>query len=521
MTHLRTFLFALGFAVVPAAAALAEPVDPKNPPQGRFSDEWGEIYMAGGKVGYMHSTIGRDGDRIHTETTTSLKIGRADMPVEIEMRQSTTETVDGKPLTFGSDMQAAMMKTTTRGTVAEGRVTIVTSQYGMEQTQAYAFPAGALMSWGLFRETLLRGFTPGTEYNVETYSPELRLDDSVPATVRVGDWEEFDHAGQRRKGQRVTVLLTTPVGPMEMKSWVDSDGSALKVEVPMPGLGNMVIMTTDQHAALADFVPPEIFLSTAIKANRSLDLRSTGRIKYRIRATKEDVDLSELPTTGMQSATKNADGSMDVVVTRQEHKPTNQGTSGHRTASLGDRLTPDQLAEYLGPNLMINTEDPELVTLAKRAADGKTEPYALGDKLRRFVTTYVTTKSLNIGFGTASEVCRTREGDCSEHGVLLAALGRINGLPSRVVVGLAYVPSFKGQEDLFGYHLWTQFYIDGRWVDFDAALKESECSPGRIAFATSSLKHTGLADLSLPLITKIGAIDIDILDVQETEESPE
>ncbi len=521
MTHLRTFLFALSWAFIPATATLAEPVDPKDPPQGRFSDEWGEIYMAGGKVGYMHSTLGRDGDRIHTQTTTNIKIGRVDMPVEIGMRQTTTETVDGRPLTFGSDMHAAVMKTTTRGTVNEGRVTIVTSQYGMEQTQTFDFPVGALMSWGLFRETLLRGFKPGTEYTVETYSPELRLDDSVPATIKVGDWEEFDHAGQRRKGQRVTVLLATPAGPMEMKSWVDSDGSALKVEVPMPGLGNMVIMMTDQHTALADFVPPEIFLSTAIKADRRLDVRSIGRIKYRIRPTKKDVNLSELPTTGMQSATKRADGSIDVVVTRQEHKPIKPGASGHKDVPPGDRLTPGELAEYVGPNLMINTEDPELVKLAKRAAGSETDPYALGDKLRRFVTTYVTTKNLNIGFGTASEVCRTREGDCSEHGVLLAALGRINGLPSRVVVGLAYVPSFGGKRDFFGYHLWTQFYIDGRWIDFDAALKESECSPGRIAFATSSLKHTGLADLSLPLITKIGAIDIDILDVEDTLRSPD
>ena len=116
---------------------------------------------------------------------------------------------------------------------------------------------------------------------------------------------------------------------------------------------------------------------------------------------------------------------------------------------------------------------------------------------------------------TASEVCRRREGDCSEHGVLLAALGRLNGLPSRVVVGLAYVSSFGAKRDIFGYHLWTQFHINGRWVDYDAALNEATCSPTRIAFATSSLKNAGLADLSLPLLSKIGSIDIDIVEVKK------
>jgi hypothetical protein len=62
--------------------------------------------------------------------------------------------------------------------------------------------------------------------------------------------------------------------------------------------------------------------------------------------------------------------------------------------------------------------------------------------------------------------------------------------------------------------MWTQFWIDGRWYDFDAALRETECSPARIAFATSSLKDAGLAELSLALLSTIGAIDLEILEVE-------
>jgi len=219
-----------------------------------------------------------------------------------------------------------------------------------------------------------------------------------------------------------------------------------------------------------------------------------------------------LPETDMQKIVRNPDGSILLEVTRQRHFKTDSDSVLVADASVERCKT--ELSEYLAPNLLINTEDPELVKLAKRAGGHESDPFLLGDKLRKFVGQYVKTKNLNVGFASASEVCRTREGDCSEHGVLLAALGRLNGLPSRVVVGLAYVQSFGGQSDVFGYHMWTQFHIDHRWIDFDAALRESECSPTRIAFATSSLKNTGLADLSLPLLTLIGAIDIDILDVE-------
>ena len=116
--------------------------------------------------------------------------------------------------------------------------------------------------------------------------------------------------------------------------------------------------------------------------------------------------------------------------------------------------------------------------------------------------------------GSVEDRPQVHEPGEGEHAVLLAALGRINGLPSRVVAGLAYVPLFGNEDDIFGYHMWTQFYIDGRWIDVDAALRETECSPARIAFAISSLQNAGLADLSLPLLSKIGAISLEIREME-------
>ena len=500
-----------------AAPDRTAPIDPHNPPQGRFSDDWMEIYMAGGKVGYGHSTMARDGDLISTAMQFHMKVGRVDQPVTIEVMQQTRETLAGVPVSFGSETNMSIMKSATKGTVNDGKVTIVTSQYGMEQTQTYDFPAGAMMAWGTFRESLLKGFKPGTKYTLSTFAPEMRLDGPVTAATTIGEWEDFTHRGRTLRGQRVNVVLESPIGSFEMVSWVDRDGTPLKAKVPMPGLGDIEMLTVDQATALAEFVPPEFFMTTTIPAKRKIDRAASQRIRYRVTAKNPDASLGELPTTDMQNVTTNPDRSMEVTVTRQPHAPCGPSPS-EGAARKGP--APD-LAEYLEGNLMINTADPKLIELAKQAGDGENEPFGLGDKLRRFVTDYVETKSLNIGFATASEVARTKEGDCSEHGVLLAALGRLNGLPSRVVVGLAYVPIFGNQDDIFGYHMWTQFYIDGRWVDFDAALRESDCSPARIAFAVSSLKHSGLADLSLPLISKIGAIDIQILDVEPVRPRPD
>ena len=503
--------------VVPRTWA-GDPIDPNNPREGLFSDEWGEVHMAGGKVGYVHSTMTRRGNVIETRMFTKMVVGRAHQAITIQTTASTQETLAGAPLSFSQETDASIMKTAIRGKIEAGRVTVVQSQYGMEQTQAFDFPVGAMMAWGLFRESLIKGFEPGTHYTSSMYSPDMRLDGPMTAQTTIGHEETFDHAGKERRGQRVDLKLQTPMGELDMVSWVDSEGQPIKSVVPMPGLGDIVIVMTDQASALTDFVAPEMFMTTVVKAGRSITPSATQRITYRIKAKSPGLDLGDIPVTGMQTPRKMEDGSIELVITRQEHA--NKKERAHKQAQVklakATAGRNNDLAEYLERNLMMNTDDPALVGLAKRVAGDTTDPYVLADKLRRFVTEYITTKNLSVGFATASETCRTREGDCSEHGVLLAALGRINGLPSRVAVGLAYVPFFGGQKDVFGYHLWTQFHIDGQWVDFDAALRESSCSPTRIAFATSSLKNTGLADLTLPLMTKIGAIDIDIVSIDKS-----
>jgi hypothetical protein len=77
-----------------------------------------------------------------------------------------------------------------------------------------------------------------------------------------------------------------------------------------------------------------------------------------------------------------------------------------------------------------------------------------------------------------------REGDCTEHALLLAAAGRALGIPTRVAVGLAYIDQFAGRKNAFVPHAWAQAWIDGRWTSFDAALGGFDS--GHIALAVGS-----------------------------------
>ncbi len=500
----RLFKIICLFALTTTASA--KPIDPNNPTDGRFADDWGVIYLAGQKVGYMDATMTRQGDHILSDTTTVMRLGRVDQPIKIKLIEKSTETIAGKPISFESIQDLSTHQSTVKGRIKDGKVYITNSQFGVDLKDEYDFPEGAVLkSWAMFRESLLRGLKPGTTYENNLYEPSMRVDGIIKAKTTIGQVESIDILGVKTQGQRVTVEMITPLGSMAMHSWVDPDGWMIKASIPAPGMGNMDIIITTAAKALADFIPPEIFMTSSIKAGRRIDTNAAGQITYRIKRKNKDIDLGELPSTAMQRVISATPDAIELTVTRQSHT---------RQSAKAVKLDKTQLRDYLSSNLMINSQDPQIIALATKAAAGESDPFILGDKLRIFVTDYIEEKNLSVGFATASEVCRTKEGDCSEHAVLLAALGRVHNIPSRVAVGLAYVPLFGQQDDIFGYHMWTQFYIDGRWIDFDAALRETDCSPTRITFATSSLKTAGGADLSLPLIAKIGGIDIDILNIK-------
>jgi len=125
-----------------------------------------------------------------------------------------------------------------------------------------------------------------------------------------------------------------------------------------------------------------------------------------------------------------------------------------------------------------------------------------------------------VGFATASEVARTREGDCTEHAVLLAAMLRADGIPARVASGLVFVDSFAGRENIFGYHMWTQALVEDesgqpRWLDLDATLPpRTPFDASHITLSTSTLEEGGSSNALIALVPLLGRLEIEIVSAE-------
>ena len=124
---------------------------------------------------------------------------------------------------------------------------------------------------------------------------------------------------------------------------------------------------------------------------------------------------------------------------------------------------------WLEPTFMIDFDEPVFINVQSMMQDQDVKPER--EALVAFVDGFIDKKSPR-GWDLASTVATRREGDCTEHAVLTAALARLRGMPARVVVGVALV-SRDTDHQAFG-HAWAETLEKGKWVVADAALRDVE-----------------------------------------------
>jgi transglutaminase-like putative cysteine protease len=186
-----------------------------------------------------------------------------------------------------------------------------------------------------------------------------------------------------------------------------------------------------------------------------------------------------IPASGNQRVERLENGMVLVVV-----EPVSVTAGG----TFPYKGTDKELLDAIKPSRFLQSDDPKIIELAKRAVGNSKDAAEAARKIESFVADYVEDRSLSVGYASASEVAVSKKGDCTEFAVLSAAMCRAAGIPAKVVMGVAYVDDFAGRSG-FGGHAWTQVYIGGKWVGLDSTFKASGhkgFDAGHIAFATGN-----------------------------------
>ncbi len=148
---------------------------------------------------------------------------------------------------------------------------------------------------------------------------------------------------------------------------------------------------------------------------------------------------------------------------------------------------PETVKKYLGSEPNIESDDAEIVAMARQAAGKFYQPVDVIRAVVDFVGDTVQ-DTMRSDIDSARMVARMKKGDCTEHSILATALLRALGYPARQVGGVGFVKMCDSPRDCLeglGYHAWTQVWV-GRWVDVDPTWKQTPADVTHVLMGTTA-----------------------------------
>lgn len=475
------------------------------PALGQSETLWERYYvveLAGQRAGWMHGRHSRVGEEIVSEVEMRFEIKRGETGVKIAMQSTFVETEDHKPIRMASTQQLAALPISTRVVFGAESMEVTTESAGAASTQTMPLPEGEWLTPGGADEYLRRRLEAGAEsITIRSLDPLAGVR-PVTTTYEGLAKERIEVFGREVEAIRATITTSEMAG-LETTEYMDEKGRMLRSSTNLGGI-EMALLAADRDLALSDLDAPELMQSTFVEPRGKIRRpRDAERAEYLLRVA--DGKLEDLPTLPAQTPTRVDDRTIRLAVTMGEDAP--------KESAPGP--------EYLEASSMIDTQDPLIRELAAGAIPGENAPPQIAaEALRRFVFDHIDEKGLGVGMGSASEVARSCTGDCSEHGTLLAALLRTQGIPARVVSGLVYVNDFEGSKDIFGYHMWTQAWLElepgkPQWVDYDATLGPyGRFDATHIALAVSAMSDHETTNSMLALVPLLGRLEIEIVSTE-------
>ncbi len=340
------------------------------------------------------------------------------------------------------------------------------------------------------------------EFTYTTLSAETGVKPATMATTIQGQ-EKITLNNKQIKAYKSTVISS--IAPtMKITNYTDANGIPYITKMPV---GPFNITLTRTNNINKKLIPAEVLVSSFIKPNKRIKHpRTLKKAIYKLTIDQKD-NAAPLDLKFPRAAS-------------QKFVWANQNTILLHIDTTKQIAPQDDLPKqsHLLSSNMITANHKAVIDLNLKALRTRikltNQQKAL--KLKKFVYRHIQNKNLSAANATAAQTALSKSGDCTEHAVLLAALLRISKIPSRTVSGLVYADQFAGQKNIFGYHMWTQAWIDddklgGRWIDLDATLN-TKFDATHIAISTSDQSdQNATTEDSLNLLPIIGKTKIQII----------
>ncbi|HIE05794.1 MAG TPA: transglutaminase domain-containing protein [bacterium (Candidatus Stahlbacteria)] len=414
----------------------------KNPQLGSIaipdSEEWMGVYLKGKKIGYSYSAIKgvAAGYEIENRIKWDLFVMGARQTISAFVEAHTDSNFVLKD--FYLDFQSPGDKKKVKGEFAGQRFHLELYANGEWRREERSVSEPPVLPDALEKILVNKGLKPGQKFSLSFFDP-------ITQAVQKVEGEVVGLRPTTFQGKEVyATRIDLTVAGMPTSVWLDSTDEVIKHETSY----GMVMIREDRAQALSEINPEEaldlIFLFR-VKSDSVID--NPREISHLIvemqNLDTEDLDLSD----DVQRLV-----SRDPLILELDT----------RTILLDKSvLIPVKGGEdALKATIYIQCDAPAIISQAKQIAGDEGSAVIVAKRLVEWVYDNLEKKA-TASLPSATGVLRDRAGDCNEHAVLLAALGRAVGIPTKIYVGLVNLG------DAFYYHAWNGMYL-GRWVPVDA-----------------------------------------------------
>jgi transglutaminase-like putative cysteine protease len=162
-----------------------------------------------------------------------------------------------------------------------------------------------------------------------------------------------------------------------------------------------------------------------------------------------------------------------------------------------DKENDEDPRRFLNPSPFIQSDHPKIRQKAREITSKEDSGFERIQKLITWIYKNIEKRPV-FSVPDALATLENRIGDCNEHAVLMAALTRASGIPSKVEAGLVYL---KGR---FYYHAWNSIYL-GEWITVDSLFGQIPADATHIRLVSGNQKQ------QLDLMGVIGKIRLRII----------
>ena len=472
------------------------------PEEKTLSEYWMGIYMEGVKVGYSHtqetafSSQGVEYTKFLSESWTKMsRLGGN--PVEIKTSQESLYKGEEVPIETVVRTQMSESEMIIQAQVQEDKIVFSSGERRVKEIPRPAkfflgIPVRKIIGQGNLESNRIFTFPV---LDPLTYAIQ-------DATFKVIDEEDVLILGEKMRLWHVRTEMTSII-PVLVDEWIDGEGIVWKSITKASFMTTTSLRMPKNKAMEISEENLDIAFSTIIRSNVIFEEpQKVKNITFKLEGIPQEA-IKNFPYD---------DGSQHLLESQQEFSIVQSVSPIFREKeAVSFPVKDEEFLLSLSPSGFCQSDDPEIREAAAEIVGEERNAWRAAKKIALWVSREMNA-NYDVGFATAKEILKNREGDCSEHTVITVALCRAVGIPARAAVGIMYAGG------IFAYHMWPEVYV-GRWVDLDVKWLATDEETGElytdathIKMGRSNLDENIFEEMVGAIADIIGKLKLEIID---------